>query len=534
MRPAGGWLVAHADLVSVLLIGIAMIRIVSTLTIFSATTDEPLHVTAGVQFVQDGTYAWQLENPPLPRVVFGWLITQGGARFDPSREMMDMMKWLFYSSGHYKTSLFLARAGNLVFFIIAATGTWWLARRALGRSGGAIATLLFTTQPVILGLAGIANLDTAAVAGVALALVAFWRWVEKPVALRALLAGVAFGFSIGLKLSNFLFTAAACFAIYVVYFATDSAVRRAWRNALVALPLAAIGAFCGLWATYGFALGTYDDFGIMKPPPMESPVARILAPIDAATKIPMPHFFAGVSALSALDRAGHLSYAFGKTTTEGWWWYFPAALVFKTTLTTLILALAGFFVARGRFFIAMMAATVAILIPAMPAKLDLGIRYVLPLYIPLSIGAAATALVMLRHVKRAVRLTAVVLLAWQCAASLLAHPDYFPYFNELAGPRPGRLFIDSNLDWGQDMLRLRRVLREKNVEKVGIFAVGLHDYDELGFPPSTRLHPYVPFHGWVVVSEHMYRMIVPDGGFFWLHGRPYRRIGRSLRLYYVP
>src|SRR5688572_15786376 len=45
MGRAEAWLGAHADLVSLLLIAVAVLRIASTLTVFSVTTDEPLHVT---------------------------------------------------------------------------------------------------------------------------------------------------------------------------------------------------------------------------------------------------------------------------------------------------------------------------------------------------------------------------------------------------------------------------------------------------------------------------------------------------------
>jgi 4-amino-4-deoxy-L-arabinose transferase-like glycosyltransferase len=527
------WLAAHADAVSLILIGLAALRIVATLTVFSVTSDEPLHVTAGLQLVKEGRYAWQLENPPLPRLVFGWLISLGGAQFDPAREPMDMMKWLFYSSGHYKTSLFLARCGNVLFFLLAALATWWLARRFLGRSGGLLATLLFTTQPVILGYAGIANLDNASVAGVAIALIAFHRWIERPAAMRALAAGAAFGFSVGLKFSNLLFTAAACAAIYAVYVFADRDVRRAWARALLALPLAALAAFFALWACYGFAFGSFAKYGLQKPQANDV-IARLVAPLDANTSIPMPHFFVGLSGISALDRAGHLSYAFGRRTTEGWWWYFGAAMLFKTALATLILAVAGFFVARNRLFVSALAAVLAILVTAMPAKLDLGIRYVLPLYVPLTIAAAAAALAMLQHAKRWMGAGAMVLLAWQTIASIVAHPDYFPYFNELAGRQPGRYFIDSNLDWGQDILRLRAVLRREKIDTIGIYAAGLHDYDRLGFAGWFQVQPWVPTQGWVAVSEHMYRMLQPDGGFWWLRGRKYRRIGTSIRLYYVP
>ncbi len=484
-----------ADPLALLLIAAAALRVVTTLTLFSATTDEPLHVTCGLQLVQEGRYDFQLENPPLPRVVFAWPLQFAGGKFRSDVEPLEQMRAVFYSTGNYEQALFAARIGNVLFFVIAAVATWRLARRELGPAGGALAALLFTTQPVILGMSGIANLDMAAVAGLALALLAFSRWMEMPTQTRALIAGLAYGVSIGMKFSNLLFTAAACLAIFLVR-------GRDWRHAMKALPVAILGTFLGIAATYGFGY------------------------------VPLSHFWTGVSRILELDRSGiHLSYAFGRTTFDGWWWYFPAVLVFKTTLATLLLVVAGALFRRDRIWLGGVAATIAILLPAMPAKLDLGIRYVLPLYVPLTIAATAAAMAMLRAGKRA-RIAATLLIAWHCIASMATHPDHFPYFNELAGREPGRLFVDSNLDWGQDMLRLRDVLREVNAPHLARSMTGLHDFDRLGFPPSRELDPWVPANGWTAVSEHMFRMLEEKGGYWWLRDAPYRRVGRSIRLYH--
>lgn len=528
----------RADVLSLVLIAFAALRVIATLTVFSATTDEGLHVSSGLQLVQEGRYAFQIENPPLPRLVFAWPLHLAGGKFDPNLEPMMQMGQLFFTTGHYKTALFAARIGNVLFFIIAALATWRLARRELGRTGGLVATLLFTTQPLLLGMAGIANLDMASVTGVALALLAFSRWLEKPTAARAFITGLAYGLSICLKFSDLLFTAAACLALYLVHVAYDANVRKAWRRALAVLPVAIVATLLGIWICYGFTVTSYETSGIYRPDPGEHAFARVLASLDPSTPVPMLHFWTGVSGIFSLDRSGiHMSYAFGRKTLDGWWWYFPAALLFKTTLATLLLALAGAFVARGRTsaggrtWMGGMAATIAILLPAMPAKLDLGLRYVLPLYVPLTIAAAAAALAMLRGGRR-LRVAAVVLLAWQCIASLATHPDYFPYFNELAGREPGRYFIDSNLDWGQDMLRLRDVLREEKVPRVGRSIAGLNDFDRLGFPPSYEVEPWVAARGWIAVSEHMFRMHEKEGGYWWLRETPYRRVGRSIRLYH--
>jgi hypothetical protein len=108
---------------------------------------------------------------------------------------------------------------------------------------------------------------------------------------------------------------------------------------------------------------------------------------------------------------------------------------------------------RGRGFEAL-AAAIAILLVAMPSSLALGVRYVLPLYVPLAFAGAAAFISMKRQ------WIAIALLVWHTGASVLAHPDSFAYFNEAAAA-PWRLLLDSNIDWGQDALRLRDVVRER-------------------------------------------------------------------------
>ena len=521
------WVTDHADLVAALLIAFAVLRIFATLNVFSSTADEPLHVTAGLQLVQEGRYGWQLENPPLPRLVFGWLVHAGGAEFDPTRDAVGMMRWLFHSSGHYRTSLVLARSGNLLFFVIAAIATWLLARRALGREGGLLAVLLFTTQPVLLGYTGIANHDVACMTGVALTMLAFQHWLERPSSPDAFLAGAAYGLSIGLKLSNLAFTPAACLALFLLQ------RKPPLRRVLAAIPVAAAAALLTLWASYGFAFGSMQEFGLPKPAAGESLISRAIASIDPATALPMPHVLVGLAGVTAFE-GEFWSYAFGMMSKDGWWWYFPAAMLLKTALPTLLFAGAGFVLARGRLFASWMAAVAAILAVAAPSSLNLGIRYVLPLYVPLTLAAASAALAMLQRGARRARVAAGVLLLWQTTASIVVHPDYFPYFNELAGPRPGWALLDSNLDWGQDLLRLREVLREKRATRVGIIDTGFNDFDRMGFPPSYDVNPWIPSAGWIAAGEHIYRMTLRDGGFWWLRGRPYQRVGKSIRLYYVP
>ncbi len=75
--------------------------------------------------------------------------------------------------------------------------------------------------------------------------------------------------------------------------------------------------------------------------------------------------------------------------------------------------------------------------------------------------------------------------------SLWVHPHYLIYFNPVAGgPANGyRLLTDSNVDWGQDLLRLKSWMVEHDVEsvKLGWFGTADPDYYDITHEPLPGL-----------------------------------------------
>ena len=241
-------------------------------------------------------------------------------------------------------------------------------------------------------------------------------------------------------------------------------------------------------------------------------------------------FVTGVSEIARIDREGMNSYALGRWTTNGWWWYFPLSLGLKTTLPFLALFTAGFIVKPRRVFIEFTAASIAILMIASRSRLDIGVRYVLPVFIPMTIAVAAATLAMMQRA----RWIAITLILLHLGSSIAAHPDYFPYFNVIAGSDPSRFLIDSNLDWEQDALRLRHVVRELKIESLMVRDIGAIDYARLGFPHVERYYsPFTTLHGWVAIGDSYYREGLSQYGWPQLRGLPYRRVGKSIRLYCV-
>lgn len=506
----------RAKIAAALLIVIGALRIASTFRVFSDTADEAGHIKAGLELYQYRQYKVQTWNPPLPRIVLAAAPYLGGMRYDPTLEFTQGLQFVFFGHGKYEANLVRARAGNLLFFAIASAGVWLLARRFLDDVGALLALLLFTTQPVILGYSGLATHDTPAVAGMAMALVAFIRWLDAPGFVRAAVLGVAYGFAALCKFSCIAFVPAACGAIFVVRMAHDAALRRGAARALATILVVPVAASLTIWTGYAFTVGKSGRFA----------------------RFPAPAFFDGITGILQLDREGFLSYAWGHASTTGWWWYFPFAFLLKTTLALLVfLAIGAWFAGRTPAYrwtyVEWAAATVATMLPALQSALDIGVRYILPLYVPFSIAAAAAAMAMIRSARLPVRTAAVALLGWHLAVSTLAHPDYFPYFNELAARNPSRYLTDSNLDWGQDLLRLRRFCRQQGITTLPRAIFTGSDADALGLPPKGEIDwtrpPAVPTavsETSLVIGRVRYRL-----AYYWADDQPYVRVGKTIRIY---
>jgi len=138
------------------------------------------------------------------------------------------------------------------------------------------------------------------------------------------------------------------------------------------------------------------------------------------------------------------------------------------------------------------------------------------------------------------RIATWVLLAWLAAGSSAAHPDYLPWFNAFAGSHPERILNDSNLDWGQDVLRLVRTSRAMKIPQLTVSLHGTTDLDRIGLPPHTTLEAMSDVHGWLAISEtnlaqgNAYSPAVRAWLQKLLGGRDYRRIGKTIRLYFIP
>ena len=202
--------------------------------------------------------------------------------------------------------------------------------------------------------------------------------------------------------------------------------------------------------------------------------------------MPAPTAFLAGLGLCAQEAPGRsTAFLLGQLSQDGFPAFFPVALAIKTPLPLIALALVGFVVVvRGRGpaddrfrALAPVIAALAVVALVMPTRTNIGVRHVLAVFplIAMFAAAGAVALWRARRGRTPARIAAGALLAWTVATPFTAAPDYFAWFNAVAGRHPERVLVDSDLDWGQDLLRLQRELADRRADRVSIAYFGASD-----------------------------------------------------------
>lgn len=214
------------------------------------------------------------------------------------------------------------------------------------------------------------------------------------------------------------------------------------------------------------------------------------------THLKRPAPFAGLLFQVLHNSAGHDAYLMGDLSRTGWWYYFPLAWLWKSTPVELLLSTLAFLlgllllydtwkVRRYSFDAANLAplgkhefdqageptshapliwllAIIVLLAMSLTGRLNLGQRYLLPVYPLFILLAVDQVCARLRGRATLFNVFAGLCVGFQILAISSIQPHYLSYFNRLAGgPEKGHLYLlDSNLDWGQDLPALKSVLDE--------------------------------------------------------------------------
>jgi Dolichyl-phosphate-mannose-protein mannosyltransferase len=554
--------------------------------------DEIGHVASGACHWKTGTYAAYRVNPPLARMVAALAILPARLetdfhRLDPSpglRPEWDLgQDFLAANPDRFLLLVRLARLPGLAWSALGALIIYAWGRDLYGRLGGLIGLAVWCFQPVILAFAHVVTPDVpAAVAGVS-ASYAFWRFLRLGGWSRAVLAGLLLGLAELTKLTMVVF--------YVVWpllwwlrerrqAATGRVARAAQLMAILAItvPVLNVGyAFQGTGRRLGdYAFVSRMFSGDRPESHWDQAGNRFRGTWLGALPVPLPEDYLRGADAQRIDFESLMpSYLGGVWRDGGWYYYYLYAWAVKTPLG--FLALFAWAVARPRpipragaqsapddEWHLWLPALVLLGLVSSQTGFNHHVRYILPALPFLAILTGRLALRITPGSRgRVLPLTAM--LAWGVASTLSVHPHELSYFNELAGgPLRGHdHLVDSNIDWGQDLLYLKQWLdghpeakplhlayfNSADPSLLGIdYRLPAPDPGRLDRALRAHAQAFGPQPGYYAVSVHLLR-----GATFWIpdgqggrsnisrHGefdyfrrfRPIARAGYSIYIYKI-
>lgn len=194
----------------------------------------------------------------------------------------------------------------------------------------------------------------------------------------------------------------------------------------------------------------------------------------------------------AMGRAGDVVHGYpvyldGVLRDRSWWDYYLRALAYKLPEGTWLLLVLSFWVlitatrnrARWADELALwLYPVIALGVMSFATNINLGLRYVLPAlpFLFVGVGKVVPWVGTLGRGARVIAATVVVCALLElAAATFLIHPHHLAYFNWISGgpDRGSEHLIDSNLDWGQDLVGLREWAREHAAnERIGVAYFG--------------------------------------------------------------
>jgi 4-amino-4-deoxy-L-arabinose transferase-like glycosyltransferase len=445
----------------------------------SCTFDEGMHLVAGYAGLTRGDFRLSPDNPPLGRMLSALplLLQRVQLPEDPSL-WRDPAPWdlgflFLYQSGNNADRMLLqARLPVLLWSLMLLAMVFFEARRIAGPRGGVLALTLATFNPTLLAHGHLCTTDVLSTMLIFAAVGCLSRFLQRDSLPWAAAAGVLSGAALATK-----FSALCLVPVFGILAVAEAAARIARRRSAETgptrfRPLLVIGGGLGLlalaygsvWAAYGFRFRasadpafSFDWTAVADPGSVLDRVA------DAALRHRLlpESFLYGFKLMQSNTAHGHPTYALGMHATSGWKWYLPLSFLVKTPISSLILMAWGAWAwlndrvrakgNGGKTDPAAMTVLAVYGLLAIGKNMTIGLRHLLPMHPFLALQSAAA--VPASDPQKPPGRWAPALLAVAILETVGGAPHFVGYFNSVSGALapPHEFFVDSNLDWGQDL-----------------------------------------------------------------------------------
>ena len=553
-------------------ITVVLLTLMGTVQVVTAlgetqTWDEGIHIAAGYACWK-GDYRWNIEHPPLVKMMSALpllplrpklpVVPEPWLRLDQVQVGID---FLYKNRVPADTLLFRARAMTILLTLIGGLFVALWTRGRFGVTAGLLALTFYALDPNLIAHGRYVTTDAPMAVFYFLTCAAWCDYLLRDNRRNLLLAALSFALALAVKFSAVLLgpVILLLYALRWLQVPKEFPVRRALvAGASTALTVLLVLSLVYWRDTVRCVLGESPKLAASVS--RESLTGRFLWQVGNAKELPRFTYLAGLDAVAAHNSGGHSSYLLGMHSDTGWWYYFPVVFTVKSTLAaivavllvsgaalrTLVQAGAGgpFRLLAGRAR-AIPFRWIAIILPALfyftvsaTSAINLGVRHILPVY-PLLYVAAAGVLASLQW-KPLWRYAAFALIALQAAECASIYPDYLAFFNVAAGgPGNGpKYLVDSNIDWGQDVKKLRRWLGEHGTRRVwinyfGKAELGYYGIEEASLPVASEVRAWEEIDGYAAASvTPLYGVYVPWGDLEPLRRLPVvAKVGYSIYVY---
>jgi 4-amino-4-deoxy-L-arabinose transferase-like glycosyltransferase len=531
--------------------------------------DEGYHLVNGYAFVKAGVLLPVSEHPPVSQAISALpllfldlrLPPMQGPNYDEYQRAGDFLYRNRYSAD---TILLLGRLPKILVTLLAGFMVAWWTRRRFGEVAALAALTLYCFDPNFLAHGHYATTDVPATLCFVAACLAWSSFLTDGTMRSAAVCGLAVGAAMATKYSAillfYIFVCLYLFRLWQQIGAKPGLVRWSPSHMAKSLTVVVLVMLAMVWGAFGFETGKMlPPEGIPGIPGLGFQNAGGDTAIEQAAvrwTIPAPSFFRGLYVLRRHASQGHPSYLMGQHSVAGWWYYFPVVAAVKTPAGTLLLLLLALTAAAAVLFregrreaygrlkrlspewYGPLFSAALFFAVCMQSQINIGIRHILPIYPLLYIWIGAVLFSGKLGIPAWARKVAMVCLALVVLESASVFPRYLGFFNlPSGGPHQGwKYLVDSNLDWGQDLKRLKSYLVERNISNVclkyfGTAPPSYYGIESRPVPPSLD---EARTSGCVVVMSltSLYERQAFDGRYDWmLRTPPADTVGDSFRVY---
>ena len=520
-----------------------------------ATHDEYWHIPVGLWNATHGQFHYENLNPPLPRVLAAVPLIMAGAETGRVDETADKEHradaFVAANRDRYPSLVTLARIPSILISVLTGWVLASWAREVFGPGAAVLSAVLWSFSPNVLGHASLVTSDVPAACAMLLTLRCAWKYAVAPSWSLSLLLGLWLGLAQLVKFTCLLAYPLVVAVWWIQRCRNSDRQPQTYRQTLLQWIVLLTLSLTVINAGYLF----HGSGRLLKAYQFQSQAMQQIQSLSLLSSLPVPlpaDFVEGVDHQRHVMAQWHPVYLDGEWSFEGfrnyylsaWWYKSPHAIQILLALAVLAVCWPRRERRHLRLQVTLLLPVLLLFFVASSSSMQLGYRYLLPVTPFVFLFAAQLASAGGRRIgmPQAAALAAAIALV----ATARCHPHYLSYFNERSGgPENAQThLLDSNLDWGQDLLALRDYVRSNRIENLRLAYFGMVVPTDIGLPYTVpRSDTLTP--GWFAISANFvggrpHTIRNPDGShdsvdvnaFAWFRWfEPRARIGHSILVY---